>query len=348
VNSYTLTSKRLKHLILLFFISAFTILAGLDILLEVYASSKTTTKTFITEKESKIKHCELNQPFDKDAIFIGSSRTFYHISTNEFKKNGVNIYNLGVSNNALEDYASFVHEAIKYNPKSIVISIEVNELFRPLPLAKYPTVADIEAYLSSMDTSYKFQAIVNWIKNIHTLLRHSETIYLKIKGFYQKYNPSSISIDNQKETTNSKQTLDYYGLADCHIFSLKYTANDFITSKCENGDGILFGHNHKDYSKRTLNLEKVDYGTIHFINNLIEQIKEKEITPIVILEPVFLDIYNYKYNFENIQKEIHSKVINLTHLNIESKLWIDDRHLNNEGRLFYSQYLSTILKKEIE
>lgn len=347
MNFYTLTSKKLKRLILLFFISAFAILAGLDILLEVYASSKTTPKTFITEKESKIKHCELNQPFNKDTIFIGSSRTFYHISTNEFKKNGVNIYNLGVSNNALEDYASFVNEAIKYNPKLIVISIEVNELFRPLPLSKYPTIADIEAYLSSMDISYKFQAIVNWIKNIHTLLRHSETIYLKIKSFYQKYNPS-IFLDNQKEITSSKQTLDYYSLADCYIFSLKYTANDFITSKCENGDGILFGHNHKEYSKKTLNLKKVNHETIHFINNIIEQIKEKEITPIIILEPVFLDTYNYKYNFENIRKEIHSKVIDLTHLNIESKLWIDNRHLNNEGRLFYSQYLSKILKKEIE
>ena len=347
MNSYTLTSKKLKSLIILFFTSALIIIIGLDILLEVYASTKTTDKTFITEKESKIKHCELNKPFHKDAIFIGSSRTFYHISTNEFKKNDVNIYNLGVSNNALEDYASFVNEAIKYNPKLIVISIEVNELFRPLPLAKYPTFADIKTYLSSMNTRYDFQVMINGIKNIHTLLRHSETIYLKIKSFYQKYNPS-ILINRQKETTNSKQSLDYYDLADCHIFSLKYTANDFITSKCENGDGILFGHNHKDYSKRTLNLEKIDHGTIHFINNLIEQIKEKKFTPIIILEPVFWDAYTYTYNLKNIQKEIHSKVIDLTHFDIESKLWIDNRHLNNEGRLFYSQYLSTILKKEIE
>ena len=77
MNSYTLTFR--KKIILSFLM----ILGGLivlDIALYFYSNIKTTKTTFIDDKFSKIRYFELNGPKGKDIIFIGNSKTFFHIS----------------------------------------------------------------------------------------------------------------------------------------------------------------------------------------------------------------------------------------------------------------------------
>lgn len=341
MNFYTSTSKKLKYSILIFFLSGISTMVIFDLLLAYYASTKTTKTSFITEKESKIKHCQLNSPINKDAIFIGSSRTFYHVSTNEFNKNGISIYNLGVSNNSLQDYGSFIEEAIKYKPKTIIISVEVNELFRPLPLSQYPIFNDLKAYSQVMNTPYQLHSISNWIQNFHSLLRHSETIYLKIDSIYKQYNIKKID-KNNTETNNT--FIDYNKRSDCDIFSTTHIKSTFITSKCKNGDGILFGKDLEKSKVKIVNLEKLNQETINFLNYLITKIKDNSVTPIIILEPVSQFYTNNNYDFNNIQKSIHGNTIDLTNLHTRKEMWIDSRHFNNTGRLFYSKHLSKILQ----
>lgn len=336
MNSYTSTSKRIKFSILLFFFSFIVTIVFVDLLLGYYASTKTTSKSFITEKQSKIKHCALNNPIDKDIIFIGSSRTFYHISTNEFKKNGMDIYNRGVSNNAVEDYAAFVHKAITYKPKAIVISLEVNELFKPLPLASYPTYDDLKSYFATMDSKYLASASLRWIQNFHSLLRYSESIYLKIKSFYNKYEISAV--DKNTFYRNTKR-INYDDISDCHLFSKKFVSDDFITTKCENGDGILFGNNLPSGDQKNVNLTALNHKTLDFVNYLIKEINQNGIKPIVILEPVCQYYTKYNYDFKDIQTSIDAIMMDLTELNTSKEMWADARHFNNEGRLFYSKRL---------
>jgi hypothetical protein len=312
-------------------------------ILEYYAATKTTSKRFITEKQSKIKHCQLNNPINKDAIFIGSSRTFYHISTNEFKKNGMDIYNLGISNNSLQDYGSFVKEAIKYKPKSIIINIEVDELFQSLPISKYPTYNDLTSYSKAMNSKYISLATIQWIQNFHSLLRYSESIYLKMESFYKKYDISS-GIDR---SSNIKKVLDYDEIADCKIFSKKIKSDNFLTAKCENGDGILFGYASFLEKVKIDKLIKLNQETIRFINYLIHEIKKNDIVPIVVLEPVCQFAKNNDYIFDNIKKSINTPIINLTEWKTTKTMWIDSRHFNNEGRTFYSKQLENILEKMI-
>lgn len=109
-NFYTLDFK--KKIFLCLFLVAFA-MVGLDIVLYVFSNISTSKTNFVnSSKVSKAKHFELNNINKKDLVFVGSSRTFYHISTNIFKNANVKIYNFGVSGNFISDYP-FITNTIK-------------------------------------------------------------------------------------------------------------------------------------------------------------------------------------------------------------------------------------------
>ena len=341
MSSYTSTSNHPKLLISLFMIAFIMSIVCVDLFLEYYASSKTTANSYITEKDSKLKHAQLLNPINKQAIFIGSSRTYYHVSTNELNSNSLDIYNMGVSNSSLQGFPSFVREALKYKPQSIVLSIEVNELFRQLPISDYPKFIDLSSYYHSLNSTYLANSTVSWIQNFHSLLRYSESIYLKIISFYNKFNPPNTEPDVIKTAL-----INLDQISDCSIFSKKQTEN-FITSKCKNGDGILFGHYKKESQTKKIKLQNINLETVAFINHLINTINSENIIPIVILEPVNQFDTEYQYDIKQIKKKIDTVLIDLTQLQTQLDFWVDSRHFNNQGRLFYSNKIITLLKKII-
>ena len=98
MSFYTLTFKRK------IFLSLFLVFCGfflLDFTLHIVSMNQKTTKiTYLPQyKQSKSKFFELNEPHEKNIIFVGSSRTYYHISTNVFKNENINIFNFGVTGN---------------------------------------------------------------------------------------------------------------------------------------------------------------------------------------------------------------------------------------------------------
>jgi hypothetical protein len=111
VNSYTLTSKKIKINILYCFALIFIGFIIINFILYLYFYLITTQNTFIEEKVSKIKHFHLNEKLNRDYIFIGSSKTIYHISTKIFNEKHLKIYNFGVSGNFLSDYPAFLVES---------------------------------------------------------------------------------------------------------------------------------------------------------------------------------------------------------------------------------------------
>lgn len=285
MNSYTLTSRKIKQNIFLTFILVIISFIFIDFCLYIYSDLKTTKTTFIEEKSSKIKHFNLNKEENRDYVFIGSSRTIYHISTEIFKNNNLNIYNLGVSGNFLTDYPSYIVEAVNQKPKNIVISISKDVLYSesiPYP-KKEVMINDLKFYYDFGNVELFFTGIAQWLKSFHKFLNYSEVIYIKLKNLYN-------SFDLKKKhslNTSTKNVIDM-SVVNCTYFNTQISDEKIIV-KCKNGDGILLG---------TIKEKNILYGTekgLKDINmdviNLLKQyaafIKVNNINPIIIIEPDF-------------------------------------------------------------
>lgn len=358
MNFYTLTFKKK---ILISFILILLSLIILDIGLYIVAKMKSTKTTFINDKFSKISHFKLNNPKDKDIIFIGSSRTFYHISTNTFRKNGINIYNFGISGANFEDYPTLMPHIKIVNPKKIVISLSVNSLYRKLNLSKFPTMDEIEYYYA-IDKIKFLESLQQWIINRHLFLQYSEPIFYKVQSIYEKFdvkkksniqNSNKLFIDKSNTLTSENvqksnklfidKSIDYSELVGCEIFSMKQTTNTQITLKCINGDGVLIGSNIKNDIIEKKELKILNLQSIKYFKKLISNIDTNKVKVSIVLEPTLY--YNYSYNLDEIKKQFTDiEIIDLTNFKIKKSFWSDNGHLNYKGREQYSQYLSDILK----
>ena len=125
-NFYTLDFK--KKIFLCLFLVAFA-MVGLDVVLYVFAESRTSKTNFVDNKISKAEHFKLNSKKPKDIVFVGSSRTLHHVSTSIFAENNISIYNFGVSGNFIGDYPFITKIIKKVNVKEVIFSIEINKLF---------------------------------------------------------------------------------------------------------------------------------------------------------------------------------------------------------------------------
>jgi hypothetical protein len=350
VNFYTLTFKKK---ILMSFTLILVSLIILDVGLYFAANMKSTKTTFINDKFSKISHFKLNNPEHKDIIFIGSSRTFYHISTNTFKKNNLDIYNFGISGAQFEDYPTLIPHLKTVNPKEIVISLSVNRLYKKLNISKLPTLEEIKYYYD-IDKIKFLESLKQWVINRHLFLQYSEPVSYKIKSVYEKFEvkKESSQLDkNKNKNKNSNELLidksiDYSELAGCKVFDTKQISNTQITLKCTNGDGVLIGGNIKDKNieeKELKELKEFNLQSIKYLQKLISKVDTNKVKVSIILEPMLHN--NYSYNLKEIQRQFTNiKIIDLTNYNIKDSFFSDNSHLNYEGREQYSQYLSEILK----
>lgn len=329
MNFYILT---FKNKIIFCFILIFLCMVIVNLLLFIMINLKSTKQTFVNNKYSKIKHYKLNSTNEKDFVFIGSSRTVYHISTNTFNKKGLDVYNLGISGLGIEDYPKLIDEIIPQKPKNVVLSVSINTLYEKLPIPKYPTFIDLK-YLFIVDKKLFIESFIEYIKSFNLFLEYSETIYSKIITFYEKFN-SNKKIYSDNNEINTLLNLD------CKIFDLKKLANDILNIKCTNGDGILLGNNVVFDNKKTINKK-----TILFLKMMLDELKNSNINVILIFEPVLKCNCNYDLNL--IKKEFFEyQIYDLTNFTIQESFWADDGHLNNTGRIIYSEYLSTLLKEK--
>ena len=333
---YTLTFKRK---ILLSLLLVFTGIVVIDIALFFYVNSHTTRDYFINNKFSKIKHFELNNTFQKDIIFIGSSRTFYHISTEIFKGNNIDIYNLGIAGAGLEDYPAVIPKVIKSQPKKVVISLPVPKLFEELVISQYtsPTVEEMKYYYD-IDKIKFVKSLYIWAINRHVFLKHSEAIFYRIKSLYSKFDNSKV---NELTKNDASKDLNYSKLVSCNIFDIKQISDNHQTLKCTNGDGILIGTSKPNKRDNVnINLSGLNQDTISFLSRIIKELKDNDIDIDIILEPIVNS--KYQYDLENIKKNIDgARIIDLTNYSLSSNMWAGG-HLNYKGRNQYSKSLNTI------
>lgn len=137
----------------------------LDIGLYYIANHKTTESYFFDNKISKMRHFQLNNAKAKDMVFIGSSRTLHHISTQIFKDNNLSIYNFGIPGNGLWDYPFIVDNMINYKPKKVIINIRVSDLFEDIRIANL-TASEMKA-LYGTDKILTLKSLPSFLKNKH-------------------------------------------------------------------------------------------------------------------------------------------------------------------------------------
>ena len=342
-NFYTLDFK--KKIFLCLFLVVFA-MVGLDVVLYVFAESRTSKTNFVDNKISKAEHFKINSEKQKDIVFVGSSRTFNHISTNIFKENNIGIYNFGVSGNFIGDYPFIVNAIKKVGAKEVVISIRVSDLFKDYIERdiKIYTTDELVANFGTDKMTF-LKTLPDFFARPHLFLRYSEGIYNRIVGFYGKFTP-----DNKTKASSfeAKNTFDVKAYSDCDLININEINSNatknkkIIVAKCSNGDIILFSDAlpRENYGK-TIELKGLNQNTIkYFQNYVIDPLVKSGIKVVIILEPMF-DGATIKYDISEIMPAIkNAKVIDLTNFKFNDDELSDmGHHLNYLGRKRYSEFL---------
>lgn len=340
MNFYIFNSKKPYQMyLLIIFISycIFTLLS--NFLLQYYVDKKTTKNFFIEEKRSKIKHLYLQDEKIQDYIFIGSSRTLFHISTNIFKKHNLNIYNLGISGTGIAHYVYMVNRIfeLEVKPKNIVISISLNKLFNDTHVDPYidNTIDDFAYALKTKNLSVIYNTYIGLIKNSGLSTSNRTFLKKKLQELYSKYHVTYLE---QKEKKLSDEL--YSGL-DCKPFDNVDKKKEIVL--CTNGDGVIIKkYMPQPFSNHTIILDKYNDNYIMYLKWLIETIHYNNSNPIIIFEPILHA--NYSYDMETIKLKLNTNsIIDLTHYQITDNLWADPTHLNLKGRKAYTEKLIKVL-----
>lgn len=331
-----------------FFFSLFLIILFYSlccIVIFMYTNIQTNKNQFTTGAYSKAKHMKLNfeGSSSPDIIFIGSSKTLYHIDTSYlFKTYHLRSYNYGLNGHFISSYPYMVEQAIKLKPKVIVISIDVQELYaNPLP-TKDLYLADLKVYFETRQ-NFKFlvTALCDYIAGFNSIRQHSATIYRFIT---EKYN-SMIQI--KFKNTNIINYQPPKLLQDLACNQVRLETNTQMKNKqelnviqCPNGDGILQG-TVEPSAKRVANLNQMNNHSIELLKYILNIIKRNQIIPIVVLSPSYS--VNYIYDEEKIQKVLKIRLIDLTNQAIPQEYWANSTHLNYKGREFFTKALYHVL-----
>jgi hypothetical protein len=335
VNFYTFS---FRGKILFIFASFLFFTVVLDFSLAYIADRKTEKNKFISNKFSKSKHMYLNCIEKKDYIFIGSSRTVFHISTNVFKNQELDVYNFGVSDRTIFDYTYMVQKVINlpYKPKRVVISLKKSDLYVPYK-EHFNSISmdDIKAIGKVYDMGVLFSAIKSYVKNFHQLFTYADPMYLRLKQLYERFNPLDEIVMDKSKKNNIKSTSKLEpSKSDCNIFDYNYPTPIKIVAKCTNGDGILFGNTIEETNvqnnKKVLNTKKIE-----LLNSTLKMLKNNDIESIIIFDPLFQSNLKSK-NIDAIEADY---ILDLTYEKFKQTEWADSNHLNVFGRDVYSKLL---------
>ena len=200
------------------------------------------------------------------------------------------------------------------------MSIPINYLFQEV-LSVNPQLDDLKDIIKTQNFDISYKSINYYLNNINPISRDSINIRLEIIKLYKKEKESKFLLNE----------------SDCEAISSTNTSVN-----CSNGDSILYKNSISKNINRTLVLNKLNKNPLNLLNHLIDKIEKRNIIPIIIFETKFNNQYIYK--IEEIKNLLNTKnIIDLTNYKIRDDFWADNEHLNNKGRIQYSQYLSRYL-----
>ncbi|WP_108668981.1 hypothetical protein [Peribacillus acanthi] len=160
-------------------------------------------QTVIDERQQKTNAITF-QPFEKDTLLIGSSRSTY-INQNDFE--GMDVYNFAVSNMSVREYNSFIEYAKQERGKEferIIIGLDffktsVDQSAAPRSLAQYEKKID--------ERFYRFKNLLSW-----DLLKYSYENFKMSKANTVKeernYNGNNVAEAMKIDPEKTKQQTD--------------------------------------------------------------------------------------------------------------------------------------------
>lgn len=332
MNSYTLIFKIYFAIVgvLLLFITV-------DLIFGKIIEDKTHDSSFISYIKDSKRRLLLKNNTNFNAIFIGSSKTQFNISSNILKQPGFIPFNLGVSGIRLNDYPYLIEAAIQKQPKYIFISIPIRNLYDDkISASNYITLIDLKYIIKSFNLN---KDIIRYVpialKNEYLPFHYAQVINEKIKNFYTKFNFKINDYHhsgkkNKVQSRNTVNNLDKQNI-DCNLWN---TNKKF--GICTNGDGIYFTKFHDNSSIEIIDFNKPSQNKVNFLKLIAVNLRKHNIEPVLILEPTYKTYYNYQ---EDLNQLFNFQVIDLTNLIIKDSYWSDQKHFNNQGRIFYSKHL---------
>lgn len=294
-----------------------------------------------------------------DIIFIGSSITKYHVSTNMFKKQKINVFNYGLESHFYTAYPAMIENAIKMHPKVIAITIFGPELYTSLLSidAAFNKQIDvnqtnlkffIQHYMKNLRNYDEAKLIIRliqiYIEQLNYLIMNGYKFIDILKHQYEGYDPKiKLPTTDSMLTSNmdGKNKISFKQYLDCEAVGV--TPLGF---SCTNGDAVLLGNeknlSYEDFNKKVDFLDKkFNYALISIFNSLIDKIRSADIKPVIIIIPQFSDP---TMNIDLIKKSLHADVIDLQKFRIPKDGWFNGGHFNAKGRYIYSTQLVKKMK----
>ena len=319
------------------------LIALFSFVLNFYLDLKPNNNQFIEYmKESKSRHMLNKFNFKNyEKIFIGSSKTQYHISRNIFNKKNVNVYNYGISGSFFYDFPYMVEKSMLLNPKEIIISLPITDLYNQNIFAedfKGILLKDFKYIIKTHSFKESKIAFYEMIKNLYLPFLYAQNINSKIINIYKNFNfiiYKKKSSENNKNIKEIKDTSNSEINMDCTPFF-----NSGHVVNCTNGDGILFGSSKNEIKHNkiiSLDNENLNINKINLLNLLQNTLKQRNIKLILIFEPSKNKIFKFDKQF--LEKIVIFKIFDANIFEAKDEYWKDASHFNHIGRKFYTEFL---------
>ncbi|WP_031482534.1 hypothetical protein [Maridesulfovibrio frigidus] len=346
MNFYIFNFKknRNKKCFLLFFASLLVCYLAVNFMIAAYEERKTTPTSYVDIITSKYKHLQMNHPKNTlEIVFIGSSRSYFHIDTASLTKKGLPSYNLSMLACFPLSFPSMIENAKKVSPKTIGLGVDVDYFFNDFE-TRIPTpgIEDIQAQFSTkVGTELFARTVFDYIEKIPPLSRYSTTIATKIQSIFDRVTSTYFTAPSNSGLISTQEHDEPTFDTDNKIFQVQKLKDKYYSVKCENGDGILFGSlltgNATAFDKKSQN-KTIRKKNVEFMNYLISLAQKNGTNVFVYLcantgSPTQFDL-------DELRSKLKAPVIDTVHIIPESSyFWGDTGHLNSNGRKLYTETL---------
>lgn len=327
--------------------TTFTVLLGVDVALRVYVVQRTTANRFIDNKDSKFRHY-LAQPFPRspDAVFIGSSLTKNHISTDVFRGRGWVVYNMGISGRLLGDYPSMAENALRRNPRVVVLNLSASDLLTP-PSSEFTHFTDLLAqWRAGLPWATLLSSAGNFLEGRHLLHYYRAPLYENVAASFRRLAPPPAAVAARREDRAPAFADQVNRTPDCDVFK-RATYDSEVVLTCTNGDGVQLGR--FDPSLDPIPDEPPagppNESSLRLLREVVAEIG-KSAKPIVVIQPSRRK--SPPLDIKAIEARIGAPLIDLRTDVFSNSDWSDGGHFNLFGREKYSKLLESALRPYLQ
>ena len=269
-----------------------------------------------------------------EIIFIGSSRTQNHISSQYFSSHGHEAFNYGVAGNLLWDYPHMIEMAKRSEGKVIVISLPAEFLFESPQCPQFTTWLDLNFVMDNTPDCLMRGPLRQWANSLPINRTLPES------GAMKNYYPcASVNgraliaklltpIDAAKICTDERSVLLIRGDEKRSVIVFK------------NGDGLIFSTPSQDLKNKVEWIDRTrtpfNPAVIHYLRSLVLPLQQQGKEPIFVIEasPLKHILIN-----KSLKMQTGVRTIYMNDLDFDFSEVADDTHLNFKGNEHVTEWL---------